>query len=343
MARFRKLGAFIALIALASGLSTALARAQTEADTFRGRTITLYVASGAGGGYGLNALLIAAHLGHFLPGNPTVIPSYMPGSGGIKAANYLYNAAPKDGTALGVLVSTVQVEQLVRTEATMYDVRNFQWIGVVAPIRPVLWVSKKAPASTLDELRRTQITAGASGKGSPTYVVPTLAVHALGLKIKVITGYKGTADTQKAMEQGEVNSLVMPWGTAKAQFPRLFEDTVQLFQYGLSRDPEYPDVPLLHELVQDPKQKLLIRFLASETTLGRNLAAPPGLTAARVTMLRAAFDKMVADDAFLTDARKRHMEVGPIKGAEVQAVIEDISHTDRETIVAAKKLLGITK
>ena len=334
-------GSAVALLALGGGV----ARADAVADFYKGRTVTLYVASSAGGGYGLYGQLMAAHFGRFLPGNPTTIPSYMSGAGGLKAANYVYNAAPKDGSALGVLLSPVPVQQYVQDKAAKYDVNKFQWIGVVAPVVQAFTVMKTAPATTLEGLRKTEIVAGATGVGSDTYVVPTLANVMLGTKIKIVKGYKGTAAIAQAMEQGEAHAWAGPWTSKAASFPRLLDPkvAVQLFQFGLARQEGHKDVPLLTELVQDPQKKKVVAFLSGPTALGRSLVAPPGVPANRLAALRTAFDRMVKDPAFLADAKRRKADVTPMSGKDLQALIREITDVPPSVIAEAKAILTVEK
>lgn len=331
--------ALVAAAALAAGGD---AKADPAGDFFAGKTVTLYVGAGAGGGYGLYAQLVAAHYGRHLPGKPTVVPSYMSGAGGLKAANFVYNAAPKEGTALGVLLSPVPVQQHVQASAARFDVNRFQWIGVLAPVVQALTVMKSAPASDIEGLKRTEIIAGSTGVGSDTFVVPQLANHVLGTRIRIVKGYKGTADIALAMQRGEAHAWAGPWTSKAASFPHLLDPkvAVQLFQFGLVRQQGYKDVPLLSELVSDPDAKKVVEFLAGPTALGRSLTAPPGVPGQRVAVLRKAFDDMVADPVFLADARKRKADIDPMPGAALQALIRRITDVPPQVIEAAKKILS---
>ncbi|MPY69817.1 MAG: hypothetical protein GEU92_07005 [Alphaproteobacteria bacterium] len=339
--RIKGVIASFASAAVLAATGASAVHSEPVASFYRGKTVTLYVGAGAGGGYGLYARLMAEHLGEHLPGKPTVVASFMSGSGGLKAANYVYNAAQRSGVALGVLLSPVPVQQYVRPEAAKFDVNKFQWIGVVAPVVQSFTVMRSAPATTIEGMREKEIIAGATGVGSDTYVVPKLANYALGTKIKIVKGYKGTAAIALAMERGEVHAWAGPWTSKEARFPELLnpEKAVQLFQFGLIRQPGYEETPLLTDLIAVPEKKRVAEFLSGPTALGRSLVAPPEVPSERVDALRAAFDAMVEDDAFLADAKKRKADVSPTGGAETQKLVKRITDVSPNVVEEAKRIL----
>lgn len=310
-------------------------------DFYKGRTITIFVAAGAGGGYGHYAQLIAQHLGQFLPGQPSVILSYMPGAGGINAANHVYNIAPKDGTALGVLLSTVPVQGLMEP-AARFDVNRFQWIGVVVPVIQTLTVMRHAPALTLDSLKQTEIVAGSTGVASDTYVVPRLANYGLGTRIRIVTGYKGTAEIALAMTRGELHAWAGPWTSKGAQFPHLLDpaQATQLFQFGLAKFRGRENVPLLGDLVVDAAKKRVVEFLSGPTALGYSLTAPPDVPGERIAVLRKAFEDMLRDPGVRADAEKRKAVLEPSNGIELQATVARITAVPAAVVEEARRVLA---
>lgn len=327
-------------LAIALGVALLTGPSAVAQDFFKGRTITVFVAAGAGGGYGHYAQLMAQHLGHFVPGQPSVILSYMPGAGGLNAANHVYNIAPKDGTALGVLLSTVPVQGLM-DPAARFDVNKFQWIGVVVPVIQAFTVMRHAPAQTLDTMRQTEIVAGSTGVASDTYVVPRLVNYGLATKIKIVTGYKGTADIALAMSRGELHAWAGPWTSKAAQFPQLLDpaQATQLLQFGLAKAPGRESVPLLTDLVTDPAKKNVVAFLSGPTALGYSLTAPPDVPADRVAILRKAFEDMVRDAGVKADAEKRKAVLQPTGGAELQKIVARITSVAPAVVEEAKRVL----
>jgi tripartite-type tricarboxylate transporter receptor subunit TctC len=329
------------LVATAAAMTMLVAPLPVGAqDVYKGKTITIYVAAGTGGGYGHYAQLMAQHLGRHIPGEPNVIVSFMPGAGGLNGANYLYNLAVRDGTALGVLVSPAPVQALIEP-AARYDVDKLRWIGVVVPVIQAFTVMKHAPAQTIDAMRSTEIVAGSTGPASDTFTVPRLINYALGTRIKIVIGYKGTADIALAMRRGEAHAWAGPWTSKAAQFPDLLDPAVatQLLQFGLKKPAGREPVPLLTDLVADPLKKSVVEFLSGPTALGYSLTAPPDVPADRVAILRKAFDAMVKDAAFLDDAKRGRSVVEPTGGEELQAIVARITKVPANVVAEAKRVL----
>jgi tripartite-type tricarboxylate transporter receptor subunit TctC len=314
-------------------------RADPVEDFYRGKVITLYVASEAGGGYGIYGQLAARHLGRHIPGHPEIIPSFMPGGGGLAAANYLYNAARQDGTALGVLFAQLQLAQFIHPTKVKYDATRFHWLGIFADITQGFVVAKRAKATDLEQLKQVSIVAGSTGAGSDTFLLPTLANRTLGLKLKIVTGYNGTQSLALAMERGEIDGFASPWGSFRGSFPQSLQQGIPLFQYGLAPDAGFPQVPLLTDLVTDPEQRAMVRFLSGPSTIGRSLTAPPSVPADRVAALRQAFDALVTDRDFLAEADKQHIELRPMSGSKAQALIDDLSKVDPRALALAKQIV----
>lgn len=312
------------------------------ADFYRGKEVRIVSSGGAGGGHGSYALLLSRHFGRHIPGQPTVVPQYMPGAGGAKAFNYVYNAAPKDGTVVGFFLQFVAFNQAIERPGIKYDAGKFNWIGSATPITAVLSVWKTAPATTLEAMKKTQIVTGSTGRSSDSFITPTLMNTFLGTKIKIVTGYKGMGPIHQAMETGEVHGTVGAWSTLarKAHWKR-GENFEVIAQNVLERSSELPDVPTLIELAPNDTARKVFDFVGSALTQGRTLAAPPGVSAERVHALRTAFDAMMKDPELIAEAKKRHIPLGPRSAAQTEALVTRTLSAPPEIIAAAKKALGV--
>jgi len=320
------LGAAVAFSGTVIGSGSA--RADAAADFYKGKTITVVVSFGAGGTYGLHARLLERHAKRHLPGSPNVIIQHMPGAGGMKAANYLYNAAPKDGSYLGELFKDIAVTQVLRPDSVKYDANKFSWIGRMAQYPAVLWVTDKPGIKSIEEATRKEIILGATGKASASFLHPTLLNALVGTKFKVVTGYKGAADLTRAAEQGETagwagaayDGFMTPgnqktmWKEGKAVF---------LMQTGLKRQPESPNVPLLIDLVKGADAKRIASFMESATVIGFAITAPPGVPADRVAALRKAMAATTADPAYRKEAQEKNVTLDPETGEGIQRAVAD--------------------
>jgi len=339
----------VSAVSVALGLavvSAGPARADDVADFYKGKTISIVNSFSAGGVYGLHGHLIAEYLPKHLPGRPTVIMQFMPGAGGLKSANYLYNAAPKDGSVLGELFKDVALNQRLTPRAVKYDASRFVYIGRVADFPTVTWVTDKAPARTMEDAKKAEVILGATGRASASFMEPTMLNALIGTRFKIVTGYKAAADLNQAAESGETYG----WGgTAFSGFriPGSRRDEWKagkvffLAQSGSRRQPELPDVPLLTELVSDDAGKQIMKVLGSGTDVGVHLEAPPGLPAARVATLRAGFDAMMRDPAYLAAAKKVSLDIVPMNGDELQAVVAQTLAVPEPVMERARKVLGL--
>ena len=297
-------------------------RAQ-QAD-FARKTITIYIGNTAGGTYDLMGRLVARHLGHFLPGNPTVVPENMPGAGSLRAANHIFNVAPKDGTALGIVTDTIAVEQALRNPAVQFDARKLAWIGRVAASNAVhvMWHTSKV--QSIEDAKRFEATVAGTGAGNAAETVPMLLNAVLGTKLKIIRGYPAANEAMLAMERGEVEGAVPNWTTLKTtRASWLRDDTIKVILQDVNeRGPELPDVPALGELGDTPEAKQLLGLYAGTGAIGRSLFAPPGLPPGITKALRDAFTAMSTNPEFIADARQINAELQTGSGEEVQKAVE---------------------
>ena len=331
----------IAVLAAVVGVALAgAAKADAVADFYSGRTISIYVAA-EGGSYTVHTQLVAQYLGHFIPGRPAVVAQYMPGAGGARAANYVYNAAPKDGTAIGLLLKYIALEQAIGRAGVKYDVHKFNYLISTAPINSVLAVWYKAPATTIEGAKKVSLIMGSTGKSSETYITPTLMNSFLGTKFRVVTGYKSPTAVHLAMEQGEAHGVASSWESVIASRPQWIasKHAVFMVQSGLYRDADLPTVPRLIDLATTPESKAIFEFVGANSTIGRVYVAPPGVPADRVAALQKGFEAMTRDPQFLADAKKHKIGIEPRSAADVKALILKAIDAPADVIAKTKEAM----
>jgi tripartite-type tricarboxylate transporter receptor subunit TctC len=309
-------------LGLLACLVTSAAMAQ-EASPFPRNTITIYVGNTAGGTYDLYARLVSRHLGAFLPGKPTIVVENMPGAGSLRAANYIYNVAPKNGTALGIISENIAIEQALQNPGVQYDASKLTWVGRVGPSAAVHVVWNTAKAQSIEDAKTHEMTVAGTGPGNLAEIIPQLLNAVIGTKFKVIRGYPASNEALLALERGEVEGASANWTTIKVQKKELLaEGKLKVILQDLpTRLPELQDVPALGELGDTPEAKQLTALYASVGAVGRSFFAPPGIPEATATHLREGLAKMTLDPAFRADAAKSMLEVSPANGAELQASV----------------------
>jgi tripartite-type tricarboxylate transporter receptor subunit TctC len=329
--------ALVALSLMLGGIGVSARAAEADgSDFFKGKTITITSAGGPGGSYGIYALLLSEHLGKYLNGAPQIIVNYMQGASGVRAANYLYNVAPKDGTALLAPLQNMATFPLIEPGTIHYDPTKFNWIGRAVDVASVFVVKKDVIAS-LDQLRKrtTDVIVGVPAAGSPSQIMPAMVGYGLGVKLKLVAGYNGSNAVALAYERNEIQGLGLPWESLRISHPDILKDTI-IVQSGFEPHPDYPEVPLLIDLVKDPDRKAVVELFQIQESVGRSFVAPPGVKAERVAMLRHAFDRTVKDPDFLAAAKKRHIEINPRSGEEMQKLVERQNKFDASLIKRAK-------
>lgn len=315
-----KLGAAIAVIGVA--LSAPAVRA-AAADFYRGKTLQILVSSGVGAdSYDSLSRLVARHIGSHLPGDPTVIVQNMPGAGGILAANQLYNIAPRDGTVIGMLDESIYETQLFQVPELKADVTKMNWIGRIISNNAVLVAWHTAAVRKIDDAYVKPLIVCSTGSASQLRW--TMLKRLLGLKLELVTGYKGTGEGLVAMERGEVEALSMPWTVFRViRADWLRDNKVNvLLQTGLDKAPDLPNVPRLVDLARNDEERQILELFSQPEKVGRSLTAPPGLPPGRVAQLRSAFAATLKDPAFLADAARMRVDLSPLPGEELQAIIE---------------------
>ena len=303
---------------------------------FKDRTITIVTSTGAGGSYDVTARAVARHMPRHIPGQPTMVVNNMPGGGNLLATNYMFNIAPKDGTAIASLHNAMPLHQALGGQGVRFDAMLFNWLGSMGPDNSAVLVWRKTGIATFGDLKTRETVLGGTGAGSGIVIYPLIMNKVLGTRFKIVTGYRSSEEINVAMERGEVEARTLGLTSIFSQSSDWLKDgkITILAQIGAKRDARLPDVPLLSELAATEEQRQVVRLVASPTALGRPYVAPPGVDAERLATLRHAFEAVMKDKAFLEEAEKRNIEVDPMSAEEVREII-------RETINAPKAAVGI--
>lgn len=332
-----------AIMAASTGLAASLASADPIEEFYGGKTITFVIASNPGGSYDVYSRILANHMPNHIPGKPTMIIRHAGGSGGgLPMTNAFHNTAKRDGTEIGMTQQTAVLAQVLTPDVVKYDARQWNWIGLMTPIRNMLGVWHTAPAQTLDEAKEKEVLVGATGRASPMYIVPIVLNEIYGTKFKPVMGYKNVAEVDLAMERGEVFGRGASWQSVVSQKPQYIAEKMfkALVVDGLTRDPEIPDVPLLIELAKTERHKQAVMLVSSTAEFGRSVFAPPGVPADRVAALRKAFDATMKDPAFLEEAKKRNAPIEPQSGDSLAKTTAAVINSPPEVVVIARKLMG---
>lgn len=334
-------GAFSALLLSAVMAICASARAQ-EGAAITG-SLTIYAAGTAGGGVDLFGRLLGRHIGRHIVGEPNVVVQVMPGAGGIRAANYLVQSAPRDGTAMAIFAGGPILEPLIGDRNPGYDMSQFTWIGAISKDVSLCLVRSESPVKTFADATARQVVVAGTGAGSETDTFPVVLNELLGGKFKVVTGYLGSQQTILAIESGEVDGRC-GWSLSslKSTKPDWLRDKRVniLVQMGLAKSAELPDVPLVMDLARSAEDRQLLTLLLGTTAISRPFVAPPGVPAARATNLRRAFDKTMKDPAFLAEAAAMRADVEPTSGEDVQKIVAQMYATPKPVVERVKKLLS---
>ena len=333
----------LTLAALAALAPIGLAKADGVSDFYAGKSISLIISTGVGGGVDTNARLIAKHLGNHIPGAPGVVPKNMTGAGHLQATNYLYAQAARDGTFLGAILPTFVGYQVLDGRGAQYDARNFNYLGSSDVENANLYTWSSLGVKRIEEVRTREVLMGATGAGSYTMLYPTLLNNMLGYKFKIVAGYKSTNEIHLAMERGEVSGRAGNFfSSLKAQNPDWLpgKKIDMLLQFGSVRDPEWPDLPLLTDLATNDEQRAIFKLFSAEVALGKIYLTTPGVPADRLAALRKAFEETLRDPAYIEDARKVEMQVRPLTHQQVKALADEIVNLPPELIAKAKAAMG---
>jgi tripartite-type tricarboxylate transporter receptor subunit TctC len=323
----------VILTFLAFASSIGVAHAQP--DFFAGKTITLLIGTTAGGGYDAYGRLLARHIGRHLPGNPSVVPKNMPGAGGVALANHLYHRAPKDGTEIGTVQNGLPFEKLFHMlspggKAALFDAPQFGWLGSMTQTVFVTVTWHTSATKTLQDAMARETTLGASGTSADSYVLAMLSNNLLGTKFKVVVGYSGATQVDLAVENGEVEGEAgKDWTTLTSTRPQWIRDKQIniIVQMGMRPHAGIMGVPMAIDLARNAEDRRVMEVVFAKFGMSRPFMAPPGLPPERLALLRQAFDATLRDPAVLAEAQKLGMEINPVSGPDVEALVTRMMNT----------------
>jgi tripartite-type tricarboxylate transporter receptor subunit TctC len=315
-------------------------QADSVADFYKGKTITLYIGYSSGGGYDTYARTIGRVIGKHIPGNPKVVAKNKPGAGSLRLTNELYNSLPKDGTVIGTFGRGMVMEPLFGNKKARFDPSKFTWLGSANNEVSVCIAWHKSPIQTLDDFLTKPMIVGGTGPGADTDVFPKVLNNVIGTKLRLVTGYPGGNDINLATERGEVQGRCgYSWSSLKSRFPQwLTGKKVQiLLQMSTAKHPDLPDVPFVMDLAKTERDRKILGLVFARQAWGRPFVAPPGVPAERAKALQAAFTATMKDPGFLKDAKRQKLEIAPISGEKINQLIAQLFASPKDLVEAAKE------
>jgi len=337
---------FVATIGAAAILAVcplSHAHAQDPASFYKGKTVDLYVGYSAGGGYDIYARALARHMGRFIAGNPTIVPKNMPGAGSLVLANWLYNVASKDGSAFGMIGRGTAFDPLLGSTKAQFDAAKFNWIGSMNDEVSVCVAWHTSGVAKLEDVRQKELTVGGTGPAADTDQFPKVLNATLRTKFKIIPGYPGGNDIDLAMERGEVMGRCgWSWSSVVATHKAWVDDKKIniLVQLSLTKHADLPNVPLVMDFAKTDEERRIFRLVFARQPMGRPFLAPPGVPADRTATLRKAFMDTMKDAAFLAEAEKMRLEINPVAGDAVQAIVQDVYQTPKSIAAAVANMVN---
>ena len=302
------------------------ANAEASARFYAGKQMTLVVASDVGGGYDALARLTARYLGQFLPGNPNIVVQNMPGAGGLVAADYIYNIAPKDGTVIGLIQRSVLTSKFTNPNAVRFDLGKFNWIGNLGAETGVSVAWHSSPFANIEDVMSNEMIVAGTGPNNDSETTARLLNALIGTKFKIVSGYKSTADQSLAMERGETQGMSdWSWSGLKARGADYDTKKVRiLLQIGLNKLPDLPNVPTAMDYVKTQSDREAMLLYLSQKEVARPLVAPPGAPPERIAALRSAFADMFSSSELRNEAQRAKLDLTPMDGAELERIVAGV-------------------
>lgn len=327
---------------LATSVSIAPVQADAIADFYENKHVSIIVAARAGGGHSNYSLFVAKFWKKHMPGNPTFIIQNMGGAGGTKAANYLYNRAAKDGTAVGILLSDTPFASRMRTTGVKYVADKFHYIGGVDKPQGAFVVLKRSGVKTMEEAKKKSVVFASTGKGSQTYILPKLANEMIGTKFKIVIGYRGMSGVYKALDNEEADGFQSGWSSLAIIRPDWHKQgrINVLAANSLSPLPDAPHAPTFSSMVKDPRDKAIVELISNNDIIGRAWIAPPGVPKARLAALRASFKAMANDPESIAAAKKRKFDWQYVTWQPMQKHASAITQAKSDLFDRARMLLN---
>jgi tripartite-type tricarboxylate transporter receptor subunit TctC len=331
--------------ALVTALPLSIARAQSPAEFYKGKTVEFYIGYSVGGGYDLYARTIARHIGKHIPGNPTVVPKNMEGAGSLRLANWLFRVGAKDGSVIGTIGRGTGFDPILGQQGAQFDGTKFTWLGS-ANNEVSVCVSWNATSgiAKFEDLLSKEMTVGGTSSSADTDQFPRIMNGVLGTKMRIVSGYPGGNDVVLAMERGEVKGRCGWSWSSVVSTHRVWLDEKKmtvLAQLALQKHPDLPNVPLIVDLAKTDEQKQILKLIFARQVMGRPYLAPPGIPADRAAALRQAFMDTMTDKDFLADAEKAQLEITPVDGAGIQKLVTEVYQTPPEVAKKAAELLNV--
>jgi tripartite-type tricarboxylate transporter receptor subunit TctC len=340
-----RLPIFAAAVTMGLALVAGAAPADPVADFYKGKQINWILSAGAGGGYSAYALAFAQHFSAHIPGNPHIVVQNMPGAGGIRAMLYLQSVAPKDGTTIGLVHSSVPFAPLYGIKGASFDPRQMNWIGSINAAAGICVSWAASGITTWQDLFDKEFIVGGTGAGSQMETMPAMLNKLFGTRIKVISGYKGGNDVYLAMERGEVHGrcgglISSIKSTRPDWFPQ--KKVAVPIQIALERDPEFPNSPALIEFAKDQRTKDILQLTLAPMGMDRPILAPPGTPRETVAALRKAFHETMNDPAFIAEADRQHLEIQEVDGDKIARLLQSAYVLPPDVVKAASEAMTLT-
>ena len=334
------------LISVSLAIGAIPATADPVEDFYKGKTVTIITSTGVGGPFDLTARALAKHMPRFIPGRPTMIVRNMPGGGHVLATNFMYNQADKDGTVIATVNNSIPLHQALDGKGVRFDARRFYWLGSTGTSNLMTVAWHTSGFKTMDDVIARELVAGATGIGSGTFIYPNAMNIVLGTRFKVVMGYKSSAELDLAMERGEVQARSGASLAGILQERAYWIKDKKVFvltQIGTEREPDFPDVPLMHELAKTDEQRQILNLISLPPSLGRPFFTTPDVPAERAAALRRAFEATMKDAAFLAEAKQLNLEMSPFGGAKAAAIVNETINAPPELVAKAKAILEAPK
>ena len=331
----------LVLILAVLGASCYPANAENAEEFYRGKQIRLIIGNAAGAEYDLGGRLLARYLGRHIPGHPTIVVQNMPGAAGILASNYLYNAAPRDGTVFGSVSRNIPIQAAIGRDNLSADPRRFGWIGGSGLPSRVCYVRASSPIRTARDLFEQELIVGGAGAGSSLSFVPVALQRVLHMKFRLVEGYRGIADAVVALLRGEIEGICHGYNNLKTTQAALLRDGhIRLLLHAEETPlPDGTDVPSIYEYVSTPQQRQILRFIFSAVEFGRPYFAPPAVPPERLDALRTAFKATHADPDLMAEAERLQIDMTYRPHAVLQKLANDLFATPKELVDQVQKIM----
>jgi tripartite-type tricarboxylate transporter receptor subunit TctC len=307
------------------------------ADFYKNKNIDLYIGFSVGGVYDVNARLLSRFMGRYIPGNPTFVPRQMTGAGSLTLASWLYQAAPKDGSAIGTFARGIAFNPLIGQPAGAIEAIKFNWLGSTNDEVSICAARRESGVTKFDQVFERELVVGSTGGSGDDDQLPRLVNGVLGTKFRIVRGFPGGAEIKLAMLRGEVSGRCgWSWSSVKAtEAEWLKEGSISiLVQLSLRRHPDLPDVPLITDYAKTEEARQIFKVALARQAMAWPFAAPPGAPDERVAALRQAFDATLRDPEYLAEAEKLNLEITPVSGERIQSLIADVYRTTSAEMTA---------